>query len=139
MVRFLASSALTLLGNAVGLLVAALLLPNFHIQPLGFIVSVLFFTGVEIFLRPFIIKMSLRYIPAISGGIALVTTLVGLLLTSAFTDGIRITGLSTWILAPLVIWLSVVLAGIILPMFLFKQILSGTKQSQSRKSPTLPL
>lgn len=137
MIRFLASSALTLLGNAVGLLVAALLLPNFHIQPLGFIVSVLFFTGVEIFLRPFIIKMSLRYIPAISGGIALVTTLVGLLLTSAFTDGIRITGLSTWILAPLVIWLSVVLAGIILPMFMFKKILKNKKEARQPDDASL--
>lgn len=133
MIRFLASCALTLLGNAVGLLVAALILPNFHIQPLGFAVSVVFFTAVEIFLKPFIIQMSFRYMPALSGGIALVTTLVGLLLTSTFTSGLRIEGLSTWILAPLVIWVSVLLAGIILPMFLFKKILKDVSSGHDSK------
>lgn len=131
MMRFIASTVLTLLGNAVGLIIASLLLTNFHMHPIGFIVSVLFFTGVEILLEPFVIKMALRYLPALRGGIALVTTLAGLLLTVIFTDGITIDGLATWVMAPLVIWLSVVVAAIVLPMFLFKKTLQAVKEKRS--------
>lgn len=127
--RFIASSALTLLGNAAGLMIASLLLTGFHIRPLGFVVSVLFFTGVDILLSPFVLKMALRYLPALRGGIALVTTLVGLLLTSIFTDGLSINGLSTWVMAPLIIWLSVLLASILLPMVIFKKTLAAAQAS----------
>lgn len=131
MMRFIASTALKLLGNATGLIIASLLLPNFHLHPLGFIVSVIFFTGVEVLLEPFIIKMALRYVPALRGGIALVTTLIGLLLTAIFTNGLTINGLQTWIIAPLIIWLSVVVAAIVLPMFLFKKTLQAVKEKRS--------
>lgn len=129
MMRFLATSVLTLLGNALGLILASLLLGGFDIHPVGFIVSVLFFTGVEILFEPFVIKMALRYLPALRGGIALVTTFVGLLLTATFTDGLSISGLSTWIMAPLVIWISVLLAGILLPMVIFKKTLAAVKNA----------
>ncbi len=131
MMRFIASTALKLLGNAAGLIIASLLLPNFHLHPLGFIVSVIFFTGVEVLLEPFIIKLALRYVPALRGGIALVTTLIGLLLTAIFTNGLTINGLQTWIIAPLIIWLSVVVAAIVLPMFLFKKTLQAVKEKRS--------
>lgn len=123
MLRFLASSLIFILSNALGLLVASLLLEGFHIEPLGFVVSVLFFSVVGILFSPFILKLSIKYLPALRGGIALVTTFVGLWLTSMFTDGLTITGFSTWIIAPLIVWVCVLLAGIILPLFMFKKLL----------------
>lgn len=132
MIRFLARTALTLLGNAIGLVVAALLLSGFHIDLLGFVFSVLFFTGVELLLEPFVLSMAIRYMPALRGGIALVTTLVGLLLTTIFTSGLSIDNLTTWLLAPLIIWLTVVVAGIVLPLFLFKKILGEAAARRSR-------
>jgi len=132
MLRFLATTVLTLLGNALGLIIASLLLTNFHIHPIGFVVSVLFFSGVEILFEPFVIKMALRYLPALRGGIALVTTFVGLVLTAIFTDGLTINGLSTWIMAPLIIWISVLLAGILLPMVIFKKTLAAVKQASTQ-------
>ncbi len=131
MMRFIASTTLTLLGNALGMLIAMLLLPNFHVHPLGFVVSVVFFTVVELIFEPFVIKLALRYMPALRGGIALVTTLVGLILTVVFTNGLSINGLQTWIVAPLVIWLSVVVAAIVLPMFLFKKTLQAVKEKRA--------
>lgn len=131
MIRFLARSVLTLLANAVGLALAALLLPGFHINLFGFVVSALFFTGVEILLEPFVLKMALKYLPALRGGIALVTTLAGLVLTATFTSGIRIDNLATWIMAPLIVWLSVVLANVVLPMFLFKSVLQDVRDNKT--------
>lgn len=133
MIRFFARSALMLIGNAVGLLAAALLLPGFHINIVGFLVSVLFFTGVEILFEPFVLKMAIKYMPALRGGIALVTTFVGLLLTVIFTSGLTIDNLTTWVLAPLVVWLAVVLAGVVLPLFLFKSILQDVKEKREDK------
>lgn len=130
MVRFLASSLLYLVGNAVGLLVAALLLPGLSVEPVGFVVSVLFFTVVEVVLGPFVLKTALTHLPALRGGVALVTTFVGLLLTSVVTDGLRIQGVVTWLLAPFVVWAVVLLAAIVLPMVLFKNLLSERRARQ---------
>ena len=124
MLRLLARAVIVLLANTIGLLAAMLLLPGFSINILGFVVSVVFFTTVEILFEPFIIKVALKYMPALRGGIALVTTFVGLLLTNIFTSGLNITGITTWVLAPLVIWAAIVFAGALLPLVVFTNILS---------------
>ena len=92
--------------------------------------SVVFFTAVEILFEPFILKLALKYLPALRGGIALVTTFVGLWLTTLFTNGLQISGLTTWILAPLVIWAFVVFSGAILPLFMFKKALGRVASSR---------
>lgn len=127
MIRFLASMVLGMLGNAVGLLAASVLLEDFQVQASGFVASVLFYSVAVIILGPFVLKMSLRYVPALSGGIALVTSFVGLILASLFTNGLSITGLSTWIMAPLIVWVCTLIAGVVLPLFLFKKTLGKTR------------
>lgn len=128
MLRFIAQSVLTLLGNAIGLLAAAWLLQDFTVNFAGFVTSIIFFTIAQILLAPFIFKMAVKYIPAFRGGIALVTAFVVLALSEIFTKGLHISGLTTWIVAPLTIWLTSVLAGIFLPMVLFKKVLNKAKQ-----------
>ncbi|USQ77850.1 phage holin family protein [Ornithinimicrobium cryptoxanthini] len=136
MIRFLATSLLYLMGNALGLLVAAWLLPGFHLAPLGFLISVLFLSLVEILLGPFVFKMAVSYVPALRGGIALVTTFIGLLLTTIFTNGVRIEGVLTWVLAPFVVWIVVLLAAVLLPLVLFKKVLAGRRgESASAAQP----
>ena len=129
MVRFLARTALYLLANSVGLIAAAVLLEGFTLDPVGFVLSVLIFTAVETLLGPFVVKMAIQYAPALRGGIALVTTFVGLFLTTLFTGGLRIEGFTTWLLAPLIVWVSVLLAAILLPMVLFKKVLSEAREA----------
>ncbi len=127
MIRMLASVALHLIANAAGLLIASLVLPGFHIEVLGFVVSVLLFTAVEVLLGPFVVKMAMQYAPALRGGVALVTTFLGLFVTTWLTDGLRIEGLTTWVLAPLIVWLCVLLAAILLPLVLFKKVLGEAR------------
>jgi len=131
MLRFLAITILTLLGNALGLLVASWLVDGFNLTAAGFVWSVMFFTVAQLILTPFVLSMSVRYVPALRGGIALVTVFVVLWLTTLFTEGLTITGVSAWVLAPLIIWLVSVLSGIILPLFLFKKTLQGAKKSDT--------
>ncbi len=128
MIRLLARIALQLIASAVGLILASILLDGFNITGVGFVASVAVFVVVGFILEPLVLKMAIQYIPALRGGIALVTTLVSLLLTTIFTNGLTITGLSTWILAPLIVWLCVLLASVILPLFLFKKALGRVKE-----------
>ena len=121
MVRFLAVTALRLLANAVGLLVAAAILDGFTLDALTFLVVVLVFTAVEVIVDPLMIKMSLTYAPVLRGGVALVTTFVGLVVVTLVTDGLTISGFTTWVLGTLIVWLAGVLAAIILPLFLFRK------------------
>ena len=130
MLRFLATTILTLIGNAAGLLIASWLIEGFNLTAAGFVWSVVFFTIAQLILSPFVLSMSIRYLPALRGGIALVTTLVVLLLTTFFTDGLTIDSLAAWILAPLVIWLTSVLAGVLLPLVLFRKTMSKIKEDR---------
>ena len=131
MLRFLAITVLTLLGNALGLIIASWILDGFNLTVVGFTWSVIFFTIAQLILTPFVLTMSLRYLPALRGGIALVTTFVVLWLTTLFTSGVEINGLATWILAPLIIWLVTVLAGVVLPLFIFKKTMSKVKDNKA--------
>ncbi len=131
MLRFIAITVLTLLGNALGLMIASWALDGFNVSPAGFIWSVIFFTVAQLILTPFVLSMSLRYMPALRGGIALVTTLVVLWLTTLFTSGVEIKDLTAWILAPLIIWLVTVLAGVVLPLFIFKKTMSNAKERRT--------
>lgn len=126
MLRLIAFAVLELAANAFGLLIAAWLLPDFRLSPLGFVVVVALFTVAKFILGPLLFKLSFKYVRALNGGVALVTTLAGLWVTTMLTDGLVITGFSTWVLSTLVVWLCGVLAAIILPLFLFKQVLSSS-------------
>jgi uncharacterized membrane protein YvlD (DUF360 family) len=125
--RLVATIILELLANAVGLLIAARMLPGFSINILGFTVVLAIFTAVKFVLGPMITKLSWRYARALSGGIALVTTFVGLLITSLFTDGLVIRGVDTWLFATVLVWVCGVLASLILPLFFFKKVLSNQR------------
>lgn len=127
MIRLLAAICLRLLANAIGILLAATILNGFSITVTSIIFVVLLFTIVEVVIDPLITKISLQYVPALRGGVALVTTLVGLIITTVFTDGLQISGLSTWILATLIVWLCALLASLLLPLFLFKKALDKRK------------
>lgn len=123
MVRLLASAVLHLVANAVGLLIAALVLSGFSVTPMAFVIAVLIFTLVEVVLDPLIVKISVRYAPALRGGVALVTTLAGLVVTTLITDGLTIKGLTAWVVGTLIVWLGGVLAALVLPLFLFRSVL----------------
>jgi putative membrane protein len=51
------------------------------------------------------------------------------------TDHLAISGFSTWVLSTLIVWLSGVIAAIVLPLFLFKKALANP--SSRRAMPPL--
>ena len=132
MLRLLARAVLTLIGNAVGLALAAVLLSGFSINGTAFVIALLIFTVVEVVLGPLITKIALQNLPSLLGGIALVTTFVGLLVTDIVSSGLSISGATTWILATLIVWLGALLAGVLLPLVLFKNVLQREKDKKGK-------
>jgi len=129
MLKFFARMALSLFANALALLVASVLLTGFSINGLAFVVAVCIFTASTTILEPLITKIATQNAPYLLGGIALVTTFVGLLVTTIITDGLSIMGIGTWVMATLITWLATVVGSLILPRFLFKEVL-GSKVTE---------
>ena len=122
----LAQLALSVLANAVGLIIAAA-----AIDGVSFVIAVAIFSGVTALLGPFITSLALKNASFLMGGIALVTTLVGLIITNLLSDGISVDGVSTWIAATVIVWLFSVIASVVLPLFLFKKTLENRKEEKN--------
>jgi hypothetical protein len=122
LVRFLWSTAAYLVANAIGLLVAVVLLPGFAIDPLSFVVAVAIFSLVQSILGPLITKISSKRFPQLMGGIALVTIFAGLFVTDIIMDGMQIGGIANWLAATLLVWIGSLVASILLPIYVFKQL-----------------
>jgi len=129
MLTFFARMALSLLANALALLVASALLTGFAINGLAFVVAVCIFTASTTILEPLITRIATQNAPYLLGGIALVTTFVGLLVTTLMTDGLSIVGIGTWVMATLITWVATVVGSLILPRLLFKEVL-GSKVNE---------
>jgi hypothetical protein len=120
-IRFLLRTAIFLGSSAIGLLVAAWLIPGVSVSVSGFITAVVIFTVAQAILSPFFLKMASRYASAFLGGIGLVSTLAALILASVLTNGLSIRGIGSWVAATVLVWLVTALATLLLPMLLLKK------------------
>jgi hypothetical protein len=121
MVRLLLRAVVFLGSSAVGLLVAAWLVPGVSVSVSGFITAVVLFAIAQAILSPFILKMASRHASAFLGGIGLVSTLVALILASVLTRGLTIRGLGSWVSATVLVWLVTALATLLLPMLVVRK------------------
>ena len=127
MIRLLVRTAIVLLGNAVGLIVASLVLDEFEIDVTGFIVALIIFTVALALMTPFLASVLSRNrsSSAALGGVALIATFVALLITDLLSDGLSISGTGTWIAATVIVWLASLLAVFILPFLGLKKYLES--------------
>jgi MFS family permease len=126
-IRFLLRTAIFLGSSAIGLLVAAWLVPGVSVSALGFIAAVVIFTVAQAILSPFFLKMASRYASAFLGGIGLVSTLAALILASVLTHGLSIRGIGSWVAATVIVWLVSAVATLLLPVLVLK---NKAKQSK---------
>ena len=127
MIRLLARVVLALLGNAIGLIVAAWILDDMSINGTAFVVAVGIFTLIEVLVQPALQKAALRGSDALAGGSALVATFIALVGTALVSDGLQIDGASTWLYATVIVWLATMLAAWLLPFVLFKRTLERAR------------
>lgn len=124
----IARATLSLLANALGLITAAWLLDGFSIDAVSFVIAVVIFSVSTVVLGPLILKIVLQNASYLVGGIALVTTFVGLVITSLVSGGISISGAETWIIATLIVWVFSVIGSLLLPLLLFRKVLEQPAQ-----------
>ena len=129
MSRRIKSALALLVGNAIGLLLASLLLAGFAIKPISFIVVVIVFTLVQVVAEPLILKLGEKKAPALKGGIALIVTFAGLLVTDLITAGLTVGGISNLLAATLLVWLGALIASIVLPIYVFTELREPKKKS----------
>jgi hypothetical protein len=127
MTRMLATAAMALLANAAGLLLAMILINGFSIDFTAFVLAVVLFTLAAVIADPLLTRISQNSLPALAGGVALVTTFVGLFLTSLLVDGMQTGGMVNLLLATLVVWLGALVAGTILAKFVLVKYLAHPK------------
>lgn len=125
MIRLIVRTAIVLVGNAVGLIVASLVLDDFEIDVTGFILSLIIFTVTVALMTPFLssVMQRNRSTSAALGGVALISTFVALVVTDLLSDGVSISGLGTWIAATVIVWLGSLIAVFVLPFLGLKKYL----------------
>jgi uncharacterized membrane protein YvlD (DUF360 family) len=121
MIRLLIRTAVFLVSAALGLLVAAWLVPDVTLTVSGFVLTVIIFAVLQSVLAPFILKITRRHAPAFLGGIGLLSTFVALLIASLVAGGISIRGVFAWVLATLIVWLVTALGAFLLPTLFLKK------------------
>jgi hypothetical protein len=120
-IRLLVTVVAHVIAAAVGLIVAAWILDDMALDASGFLIAVLVFAAVDIVAQPLIIKIGWKHAGALTGSSALISTFVALVVTAIVSDGLRISGASTWLLATVIVWAASLLAGIVLPVTVFKR------------------
>jgi hypothetical protein len=118
-VRQILRWAIALLASwAIGLLVAASIVPGVSLSVPGFIVAVLAFAVTQVLLSVTIVKLPREYASLLLGGTGLALTIVALILASVLTRGITIDGMPSWLATTVVVWLMTTIGVLSLPELL---------------------
>jgi len=128
MIRLLVRTLIAVAANAVGLIVASIVLDGFSINVASFIVAVVIFTIVFAVLTPFLAVQLRRLGNGAIGATALIATLVSLVVTDLLSDGFSISGVGTWIAAAVIVWLAALVAAFVLPFLGLKRFLEDNRR-----------
>ncbi len=113
--------AIVLLASwAIGLLVAAWIVPGVSLSVPGFIVAVLAFAVTQGILSLSILKLPREYASLLLGSTGLALTIVALILASVLTNGLTIGGMPSWLATTVVVWLMTTIGAITLPELLIR-------------------
>lgn len=120
---FVLRALIFLASAAIGMLVADLVLPGFHINWRnwwGFVLAIVIFAVLQSILAPLLTRIAKRRAPVLLGGIGIVSTFVALLIVVLVPGaGLGITGVTGWIVGPLIVWLVTAIATLLLtPVFI---------------------
>ena len=118
--QILLRTAVLLMSWAIGLLIAAWIVPGVSLSVPGFIVAVVVFSVAQAILSLPMLKLPRQYASLLLGGTGLVLTIVALILASVLTHGITIDGMAPWVATTVVVWLVTTIGAITLPELLIR-------------------
>ena len=120
MTRSLIRVGLSLAGNAIGLLLAAIILDKMEVDGASFVIAVVIFTVLTAVLEPFVSKVVEERSGLLQSASALIATFLSLVITVLVSDGLNIEGAFTWVIATVLVWLLTMIAGVLLAKLLLK-------------------
>jgi Kef-type K+ transport system membrane component KefB len=132
--QILLRTVVLLASWAIGLLVAAWVVPRVWLSVPGFVAAVVIFAVAQAVLSWWILKLPRAYASLLLGSTGLVLTLLALILASAFTDGLSIRGNASWVAATLVVWLVTTVGAVLLPDVLVRDE-AGVTRPVSQRAP----
>ena len=120
--RLLASIIVSLATSAIALVLAVLLLDDFNVDALTFPVLVVEFAVILMIARAALETVIDKNAHALSSFVGLIGAFVALVVTDWVSDGLSISGASTWIFATLIVWGGMLLANLLLGAAIFRRI-----------------
>ncbi|WP_371871534.1 hypothetical protein [Mycobacterium bourgelatii] len=100
---------------AIGLMLAAWIVPRVSLSASGFIVALVLFSVTQALLSFLILKLPHEYASLLLGGSGLALTLLALVLAAELTDGVSIGGFPSWVATTVMVWLVTTIGAISLP------------------------
>jgi hypothetical protein len=119
-------AVLLLVAWAIGLLLAASVVPGVSLSVSGFIAAVVVFSAAQAILSWWILRLPHGYASLLLGGTGLVLTVFALSFATAFTHGFTIRGTASWLATTLVVWLVTTIGAVSLPEVLGRQSAGST-------------
>lgn len=121
MIRFLIRTAIYFAAAFIAIIVADLVLSGFSVAGLwSYIVVALIYGVIQAILEPFIHQVTRASAPMFTGGVGIISAFVALGLTNLISGALTIDGITTWILAAVIVWLAGALAAFVLPLIFVK-------------------
>ncbi len=122
MIRFLINTAVFFASALIGIIAANAILDGFTVDgATGYLTVAIIFALIQAILSPLILKTVHNNASAFTGGVGIISTLIALIVTNLITEDLSIDGLSTWILAALIVWLFTAIAAFLLPFLVVKK------------------
>ena len=81
----------------------------------GFLVAVVVFSVAQSIVAPLVAKLIEKYAASAISLVGIISAFLALLVATLFTGGLRISGVDTWVLATLLVWIIPAIATMLLP------------------------
>lgn len=115
-----------LVAWAIGLPVAAWVVPGVSVTVSGFVFAVVFFLVAQTVMSLWILKLPHGYASLLLGTASLAMTFVAISLASVFTGGLSIEGFASWIATVVLVWLVTTISAVLLPDVYFPRPIGPT-------------
>lgn len=117
LIRMLLQAVVNVMTATGGLLLAGALIQGVTIQFSGFATAVVVFVVAQAVVEPFVVAMARQHASAVLGGVGLISTFLAIWIATLVPDGLAVSGLRAWIVAPLMVWILTALGTWILGYF----------------------
>jgi uncharacterized membrane protein YvlD (DUF360 family) len=125
MIRFLIRLVIWFLAAFIGIIAADVFLSGFSVSGwTSYVVVAAIYAVIQSLIAPLMNQYTERNARMFTGGVGIFATLVALFVTNLVSGALTISGLGTWVLAAIIVWVFGALAAFLLPFLLVKKVVN---------------